>query len=160
MAQWRSLPKDIELIDITAKSGIQAFAPDFHAVMKYKRGDLYEDQYTKLYRRKMSASYRTNREEWQKLMAKGKIALACYCKDDAFCHRHLLANYLMEGCTQLKIPFALRGEYGKKMKLVDEGLRNVDPFDPELDEAMKLRIIEECRVNPVYFFNVVCKTPD
>lgn len=157
MAKWRNLPKDIELIDITAKSGNQAFAPDFHAVMKYKRGDLYEDQYTTLYRRKMACSYRTKTDEWRTLMGKGRIALACYCQAGVFCHRHLMTDILLEGCKALKIPVALRGEYGVKMKLFDEGVRDIDPFDPKLSEEMKLRILKEAKMNPVYYFNVVCQ---
>ena len=38
MGKWRlAKSRNIEVIDITAKSGIAAFAPDFALVMQYKQ---------------------------------------------------------------------------------------------------------------------------
>lgn len=37
------------------------------------------------------------------------------------------------------------------VKLTNESLRDVDPFDPALDEETKKTILQECQVNIVYF---------
>jgi len=37
------------------------------------------------------------------------------------------------------------------VKLTNESLRDVDPFDPALDEATKKAILQECQVNIAYF---------
>lgn len=43
------------------------------------------------------------------------------------------------------------------LALVDQGLRGVDPFDPNLTTEMMARIGTECKINPWYFFREVLR---
>jgi hypothetical protein len=36
-------------------------------------------------------------------------------------------------------------------------LKGLDPYDPNLTVEQKLAILEECKINPDYYFGVVCK---
>lgn len=97
MAKWRLVrDKEIPLIDITVKSGNHAFAPTWDNLKAYKEGRLTEDEYRKRYIEKMRESYRSQREEWDKLLDMPVLALACYCKAGKFCHRHILKEALMK----------------------------------------------------------------
>ena len=100
MAQWRLCKKEgIFLLDTTAKSGEQAFAPEYGAVIAYKNGALSENDYTKAYLEKMALSLEMRPDKWRKLLLQPKVAIACYCRAGVFCHRHLFLD-LMEGYLQ------------------------------------------------------------
>lgn len=45
------------------------------------------------------------------------------------------------------------------LALVNQALKGVDPFDPELTDEEQLAIGIECRINPWYFFREVCRVP-
>ena len=93
MAKWRLVKeRGIAFLDITAKSGIAAFAPDFGDVMRYKRGELSEEEYTKIYVERMARSRTVCPRRWASLNQRYEIAVACYCKAGVFCHRHLFVN--------------------------------------------------------------------
>ena len=113
MAKHRKLESlGIELIDTTVKSGIKAFAPSWEMVLGHKTGKISDEEYTKQYREMMLRSYMINQTIWFNLLQKEKIALACYCSPDKFCHRHLLVKYLEGICGVQKIPFRYMGEIG------------------------------------------------
>lgn len=44
--------------------------------------------------------------------------------------------------------------------ILDPGLANVDPRDPNLPQQIKARILRECMYNPWYFLREVCRIPD
>lgn len=44
--------------------------------------------------------------------------------------------------------------------LYDVSLQGVDPYDPTLDEETRMRIINECIINPWYFLREVCRIAD
>ena len=44
--------------------------------------------------------------------------------------------------------------------LYDVSLQGVDPYDPSLDEETRMRIINECIINPWYFLREVCRIAD
>lgn len=67
--------------------------------MGHKNKLLTEKQYTILYLKMLDASYKTNREEWDKLLSMDSVTLVCYCPKGSFCHRHLLAKYLADKFT-------------------------------------------------------------
>ena len=46
------------------------------------------------------------------------------------------------------------------LALLDSGLAGVDPRDPNLSQAMKARIMMECRLNYWYFLREVVRIPD
>jgi hypothetical protein len=97
IAQHRFVKSNgVFLLDTTAKSGLLALAPDFRAVMAYKRGDLSEAEYTALYEAKMEKSRKVYDYVWKSLLAppNRRIAIACYCPKGVFCHRHLFLKML------------------------------------------------------------------
>lgn len=116
IARWRDVAAlEVRLIDITAKSGIKAFAPSFERVMEYKRGELSESAYTELYHKRMSESLWRFPQRWEELTSyKEPVALACYCRAGAFCHRHLLKDILEQYCKDLSITFNYKGEITKE----------------------------------------------
>lgn len=114
IAQWRTLEgTGIELIDTTVKSGLPAFAPTWDMVLGHKDGSMSNERYTELYQGLMRSSWRDQQQAWLDLLAKPKIALACYCRPGNFCHRHILASYLLAAGQSLGQTVVLRGEYGK-----------------------------------------------
>lgn len=92
LAELRIIP----VVDITVKSGIEAFAPTWDMVMAAKRSIANHEHYTRLYLEKMAESKQRYPEEWKKLAGMEVVALACYCRAGVFCHRHLLKNLLLE----------------------------------------------------------------
>jgi hypothetical protein len=82
-------------MDITVKSGNIAFAPTWDMVMRYKNGTMSEQEYTVLYLKILDNSYVQNKSEWDKLLAMESVIFVCFCPKNKFCHRHLLANYLL-----------------------------------------------------------------
>jgi hypothetical protein len=46
---------------------------------------------------------------------------------------------------------------GSRMTLTNPMLEGVDPFDPMLSLEHKGMILEECRVNPQYFLDAICR---
>lgn len=113
MGKWRLAKElNIELIDTTVKSGIQALAPKWEMVLSHKAGRMSDEEYSKEYREMMLRSYMINQTVWRELLNKERIALACYCSPDRFCHRHLLVKYLEGICNSHNIPFRYLGEIG------------------------------------------------
>lgn len=111
LGKWRLAKKrEIEMIDITAKSGEQAFAPDFATVMRYKQGLVSETEYTELYTIRMRASLRTYPEVWASLLTKGAIAFACYCPADCYCHRLLFVTMYQKYAHSKGFTVVYRGE--------------------------------------------------
>jgi hypothetical protein len=108
LSKWRLVRElGVTLLDITAKSGVTAFAPLFDDVMAYKRGALSEEEYTRRYLGRMRHSRRDQPKEWERVKTlSDKIALACYCKAGAFCHRHLfmdlIGDYLKDAHFEVK----------------------------------------------------------
>lgn len=97
---WR-LARDLNIpvIDITAKSGIKAFAPHWEDLMAYRRGEMDNREYSLRYYEKVIPTLRMAPKEWEVLTKHKTFALACYCAPGSFCHRHLFA---MLGVTYLQ----------------------------------------------------------
>lgn len=111
LARWR-LAKElgVELLDITVKSGEQTFAPGKDALYAYKRGELTDDQYTELYRKKMNQSLKENPERWLEVIGKDELVIACYCPAGKYCHRCLLVGFFEKLCKHHEIAFKYEGE--------------------------------------------------
>jgi hypothetical protein len=45
------------------------------------------------------------------------------------------------------------------LKLYDQKLQGVDPYNPYLPDDLKIRIISECFINPWYYLREVCRIP-
>jgi uncharacterized protein YeaO (DUF488 family) len=83
-------------VDITVKSGMKIFAPDWEMVIDVKSGAITKEEYTKKYYKKMRLSYKNNRAEWDDFMKRDSVVLVCFCKTGTFCHRYLLANIFVK----------------------------------------------------------------
>jgi hypothetical protein len=111
MGKWRlAKALEIPLIDTTVKSGLQAFAPTWELVRDYKSGHCSERDYTAAYVALMRESWVINRNDWEAVLALPRVALACYCAPNTFCHRLLLKEAFKKLCQQKNIPFVDRGE--------------------------------------------------
>jgi uncharacterized protein YeaO (DUF488 family) len=88
--------KDKDKFDITVKTGSKIFAPTWDIVMGLKNGKITQEQYEEEYHRLMVKSYNENREEWNKLLSRDRVVLVCFCRSGDFCHRYLLAKYLVK----------------------------------------------------------------
>lgn len=56
--------------------------------------------------------------------------------------------------TQLKVD-----NWAFCLALLQSDLQGVDPFDPNLDDATKLKIAMECKYNPWYYFREIARLP-
>ena len=111
LSQWRKAKEmNIPLLDITYKSGISAFAPSGKILGDYKKGLLTDAEYTKLYIQKMRNSLMDSSEVWESLFLNKTLALACYCKDGIFCHRHILSGLLVKYAKYKNYELVLKGE--------------------------------------------------
>ena len=110
LAKWRSCPSDIELIDTTVKSGELIFAPSKDIVNGIKYKGLSEEDYIKEYYRLMRISFKNNKERWLEVLSKDKIAIACYCRKDKFCHRFLLKDIFLKIGLKHHIDIEYSGE--------------------------------------------------
>ena len=71
-----------------------ALAPPVELLKGYKTGKINEEQYKQIY---LSDLDRTDIRTVLDYIAKGRdIVLCCYEKPDAFCHRHVLAEYVTD----------------------------------------------------------------
>lgn len=96
IASQLGLTQDDSYLDITVRSGNTAFAPTWDMVMGHKAGRITDKQYIEQYYKMMRHSYRANREDWNAVLAKDEVLLACYCPAGKFCHRHILAQMLVK----------------------------------------------------------------
>lgn len=83
--------------DITVKGQHpegKLFAPTWDMVMGVKKGTVTEDKYVELYldilKNKVPVS------AWNWLLSEPVRTLVCFCPKDAFCHRNILVNYLIQ----------------------------------------------------------------
>lgn len=93
IAQWKKVKQPgMRLLDITVKSGVKAFAPDWDNLKLYKAGQMSEEEYTERYVDKMYETQQTERYLWDHLSVYPHVAYACYCASGVFCHRHVFAR--------------------------------------------------------------------
>ena len=83
-------------LDITVKGNDpigRIFAPTWEMVRLYKD---YKNEinYVRSYHLLMQRSYRINRKIWEEILNRDSVTLVCFCKENSFCHRYLLAEYL------------------------------------------------------------------
>lgn len=111
LSNWRlAKQQDVFLLNTTAKSGLQPFAPEYSNVMAYKRGELTEQEYTVRYWEKMQLSQQQYPKHWARLKHYPRVAVACYCRAGAFCHRHLFVELAKTYLEQAGHTVILKGE--------------------------------------------------
>ena len=86
----------IHFVNITVKSGVQAFGPDWEPLMRHKRGQCSDEEYTELYLKKMEESMVEFPKTWLHLLFYNKMAFGCYCGAGKFCHRHLFIKLVKD----------------------------------------------------------------
>jgi uncharacterized protein YeaO (DUF488 family) len=96
-------------LDVTMKSGTGIgvlLAPTKAIVYGYKAGKgdqrfagkykpLNEAQYTEQYLELLRERFIKNDEAFHQLVQRESITLQCYCGKDKFCHRRILAEYVL-----------------------------------------------------------------
>ena len=86
-------------LDITVKSAsgwARDFVPTWDMVMGHKAGRISDAQYTEEYTRILSQSHAAVQElRALGLKQEGQVRLLCFCRDGAFCHTHLLIDWLV-----------------------------------------------------------------
>lgn len=92
IAKKLGLHCDPRYLDITVKSGDKTFAPTWDMVMGFKQGKITETEYIRLYLESMRKSFKENRQRWEEIFGMTDVVLACYCKTEDFCHRHILRH--------------------------------------------------------------------
>ena len=111
MGKYRlAIEKGIPFVDITVRSGIQAFAPTWPMVNRWKQNKISEDDYAALYRHKVLSEKWAFESDWKELLEYDTVALACYCKAHHFCHRLLLVDILRDIHRNENRPFDYLGE--------------------------------------------------
>ena len=113
MSKHRAAKKlNITLLDTTVKSGNKAFAPEWDWVKAIKAGTMSEQRYTELYMAKIKYSLKDDIDQWLNLFNHDTLALACYCPDGVFCHRHLLRDFISRVAKNYNKEFKFKGEIG------------------------------------------------
>lgn len=91
-----------KVYNITVKNGMIEFAPTWDIVMGIKNNSITEEEYTKRYCDLMRKSYNKYSDTWQELINSDLFAISCFCNENDFCHRFLLAKILEKcGCEYL-----------------------------------------------------------
>jgi uncharacterized protein YeaO (DUF488 family) len=85
---------DQDRLDITVKSGDQAFSPTWEMLLKIKGGEMSREEYKKQFVQLMRQSKKDYPEKWRALIERERVVLVCYCPAGVFCHRVLLAKML------------------------------------------------------------------
>lgn len=110
--QWRKAKeKNIELFDITVKSGYKPFAPYDDVLWAYKRGEVSDEEYTRLYLEKLRKRFIEAPEDFEAFLGRpGPLAIACYCKAGKFCHRHLFIEFISQVAQDNEYDLVYDGE--------------------------------------------------
>lgn len=115
IARWRDAAEQkIPTLDITAKSGIAAFAPLMQNVMLHKDNRMSNEQYMDAYERKMRDSRKDNPDVWKSLANEQEIAVMCYCAPGAFCHRHPFSRMMKKYLEDLGHEVIIEGELTRR----------------------------------------------
>lgn len=99
-----------------------AFAPTWEMVNGYKGGKLSEESYRQQYLAMMRQTYQQQWWAWEWVLLQPRVALACYCHQEDFCHRFVLVELLQKVAAQDEaIELVYEGELEKpKVKRVEQ----------------------------------------
>lgn len=96
--------------DITYMSGNRIFSPNATLLTKYKMNQISDTEYTKEYIRLMKENIKIYTKQWDDLVNSEEVTLACYCKNQAFCHRYILVDILKIYCKYKNIKLDYKGD--------------------------------------------------
>lgn len=86
----------ISFFDISVKTGIKQFGPDWDFLLKYKKGEIGIEEYSYFYHRKVIATLESEPSLWKTFLSEPNISIACFCARGDFCHRYLFSNLLIQ----------------------------------------------------------------
>jgi len=72
------------------------FAPSQSIVIPYLSGQMTEQQYTRLYEHQLNELKIKHPEIWLAMIGLERATVVCFCDSANFCHRFVLARYLVE----------------------------------------------------------------
>lgn len=114
LGKWRkAADMGIPLLNITIKTGEAVFAPDWDFLVRYQdspQGPEDEAAYTKAYAAKINRKLKEFPYKFSDIFNNSEVALACYCAEGKFCHRHLFVKVLKQLGKQLDIDVEYAGE--------------------------------------------------
>lgn len=111
LAKWRLLQhSDVELIDVTLATGLKWMAPSPLLLASYKGKRCTDAEYEVEFLRLCRERYREKPRPWQRIAQKHRVAFACYCPKDCFCHRLQLIPVYDGICQRMGIEFEYCGE--------------------------------------------------
>lgn len=108
-----------ERMDTTVKTGANWLAPTWDIVLGHKKGKITDEEYTKQYLRMLDHSLQTHPEQWISLLRRRKVVLVCFCGRECFCHRHVLAMWLV------KLGARYMGEFNNRTGVLIPGDRHL-----------------------------------
>lgn len=91
--------RGIDRLDITVAGNDPVgsyFAPTMSLVLGIKDGSCSQETYITQYDYILRSSLTLNPGIWTALLALDSIVLVCFCKAGSFCHRYLLADFLVQ----------------------------------------------------------------
>lgn len=95
LAKWRMVKAlGVPRLDTTVKSGCWQVAPSWEIVLGVKRGEITQEEYTRRYYEMLEYNLSRDPVFFHNLMQEEVVALGCYCRKGAFCHRLLLVEFL------------------------------------------------------------------
>jgi len=93
-AQINRNAKGIDVTVMTSKGRARALAPTWELVMGHKNGSVSNDAYAYAYGALLNL---VTSDDWNWLKEQEdenkEVCLLCYCRDDKFCHTHLIGLY-------------------------------------------------------------------
>lgn len=102
LAKWRQVKlRGIPYVDTTVKSGHIQLAPSWDIVQGIKTNTITEEEYTTRYNAMLDHWWYRDPEYFDDLLSLPQVAFGCYCKQDVFCHRHLIVSYLQRHCDNI-----------------------------------------------------------
>lgn len=111
LAKWRLLEHtDVELINVTLATGERWMAPSPYLLASYKGKRCTQAEYQAEFLRLCRERWHADRKPWLRVARKHRVAFACYCPKDCFCHRLELIPVYEGICHKHDIPFEYCGE--------------------------------------------------
>jgi uncharacterized protein YeaO (DUF488 family) len=95
MARRKSVPGPLDVTVKSAKGWARELAPTWGMVRGYKDGTMSAADYTRQYRQLLANFGLLDLDRFSEVND-NHVTFLCYCPDGAFCHTHLLIDWLCE----------------------------------------------------------------
>lgn len=95
------------ILDITVKNNpSHVLSPTWDMVMSYKRGKITWEKYREEYYSLLRKRWKTRKDEFLQIIKTAEqqdVYLACFCKNEDFCHRSLAREILLKIAEHLAL---------------------------------------------------------